>query len=443
VERFFQFYDKDGEQFAPLRARRPEAEEVEALTQQSFEEVSVEHFVVIRPASEFALGGNWFLNARQGFSNSEGTHRLVESRLDPIGHLFPFEIGEISTENRFDEPLRIEVRHNKPRLHSDFDAAKLAEFISVSPEVENFKVDSDWRKFVLDGDFSYGIDYRVTIRDGILANDTTQLAQVFSAAASFEPQPGFVTFPAFRTTQNASGHRRFDIRTGNLTGLRTRVKSLDGDDLIMAMREYDEKYEGWGEKEALAFASIPGATIHDQFHDATADLDRTETVSLDWDELVGGTATGAYYLCAEGNSSTRDNHRVGAHSLVQLTDIGLAWKQSAESTLIYAFSLKSGTPLPDLLLRLVDGNAASSWRRAPTRPASPPSPGRTTGTTSSPRSSSTREEGTTATPSGFTGNCIRWGSGVFPSTNGGTTFAKANGARSSSRIETSTNRARR
>ncbi len=97
----------------------------------------------------------------------------------------------------------------------------------------------------------------MTVRDGLIANDTTQLEQVVTEKLTFEPNPGFVTYPAFATTQNASGHRKFDVRTGNLTGLRSRVKKLSGKDLVTALRDYRDNYEGWGEKQALAFEAIP------------------------------------------------------------------------------------------------------------------------------------------------------------------------------------------
>ncbi len=42
---------------------------------------------------------------------------------------------------------------------------------------------------------------------------------------------------------------------------------------------------------------------------------------------------------------------------MQLTDIGLVWKQSSDETLFYAFSLKSGNPLEGTSIRIVDGTA--------------------------------------------------------------------------------------
>lgn len=343
-------FDQTGERFAAVVADRPSPEQIEALTRNDFEGEVTGEFVLIRPASPLPLGGSWYVNATAGLASADGTHEIVESRLDYIGELDAFRIDEILAGNAYDSEREITIHHNKGAMDAEFTGERLGAFVAVAPSPAGLKIEPFHGGFRLAGEFDYGIDYEVTVRDGLIANDTTQLQQVVTKKVSFTPNPGFITYPAFATTQNASGHRKFDVRTGNLTGMRTRVKALDGKNLILALRDYQDKYEGWGEKQALAFEAIPGETIYDQFRDTTADLDTTETVSLDWNEMTKGATTGAYYLCSEGTSSTRENLAVGAQSLVQLTDIGLAWKQGEDGTTLYAFSLKSGKPLPGVAI---------------------------------------------------------------------------------------------
>ena len=359
VEGALRLYDKDKERFASVRATRPTIEEIKAMKQSEEESAPLDMFVLIRPASALPLGGTWYINGNAGLASSDGIHALIESSLDYVGEIDEFRIGNILAVNDYDSTLEVVIQHNKGALGDGFDAAKLSEYVTVSPKPEHFEIKPDSHHILLNGKFDYGIDYTITIREGIVAKDTTQLEQVFTQNLSFVPNEGFITYPVFSSTQNASGHRKFDIRTGNLTGMRTRVKHLAGNDLIVALREYSDKYEGWGEKQSLAFEAIPGKIIYDQFLDSTAALDKTETVSLEWDGITKKTQTGAFYLCSEGKSSTRDAHSVGAQSLVQLTDIGLAWKQSDFDTVVYAFSLKTGAPLPGLTVKLVDGTAAT------------------------------------------------------------------------------------
>lgn len=359
VEGGLRLYDQPNERFASVSASRPSLEQVDEFIDNPSPDLPLDRFVLIRPASPLPLGGTWFINATAGLASSDGAHEIVESRLDFLGELDPFRIYEVAALNEYDAAPVVEIRHNKGAMAAEFDGGRLGDYVSVTPAPDGLEIESRSGGFVLKGAFEFGVDYEVKVRDGLAANDTTQLEQVVTQRLSFSPNPGFVSYPAFATTQNASGHRKFDVRTGNLTGMRTRVKHLQGKDLILALRDYQDKYEGWGEKQTLAFEAVPGRTVYDQFRDSATELDRTETVSYDWNEVTKGATTGAFYFCSEGDSSTRENLAVGAQSIVQLTDIGLVWKQGVEGTTVYAFSLKSGGPLAGLAVVLRDENAGA------------------------------------------------------------------------------------
>ena len=357
ISRYFQLYDKTNERFAAITATAPGEAEVRKLKRDEGTLPPLDTFILIQPSVDLPLGGSWYLNGRAGMKSLSGSHEIVEGALGYLGNLNAFEIDEVETRNEYDSDRFIQIRHNKKDLSSEFTADALSGYVSVSPQPSNFAIEVGNYRINLKGDFQFGIDYRVTVKDGIIGYDTTQLNQVFTGITQFTPNPGFISFPAFTTTQNAAGHRRFDIKTGNLTGLRTRVKALSGDELILALREYDDHYEGWGEKQSLAFSNVAGSTVYDQFKGSANGIDESETLSLNWSEITKGATTGAFYLCSEGKSSTREKLEVGAQSLIQLTDLGLVWKQSPEGTTVYSFSLKSGAPLPGTSIRLVDENA--------------------------------------------------------------------------------------
>jgi uncharacterized protein YfaS (alpha-2-macroglobulin family) len=359
VEGGLKLYDQPNDRFAAVSAKRPTLEEIRRFIESPAAEIALDHFVVIRPATPLPLGGTWFINATAGLASADGTHEIIESRLDYIGELEAFQVSEILAMNPYDSGREISIRHNKGNMAAEFQGDRLKDYLTVKPAPGDLKIDASSGSFILRGTFEFGTEYEVTLRDGLIANDTTRLDQVVTRKLTFEANPGFVTYPAFATAQNASGHRRFDVQTGNLTGLRTRVKRLAGKDLILALREYRDKYEGWSEKRNLAFEAVPGETIHDCFSEAKAGIDRSETVSLDWNEMTKGATTGAFYLCSEGASATREKLSVGAQSLIQLTDIGLAWKQGEDGTTVYAFSLKSGKPLAGLGVTLWDDSITS------------------------------------------------------------------------------------
>ena len=358
VEGSLRLYDQPKERFAAISASPVTSEILAAFFREVPTNIPLDRYVLIRPATPLPLGGTWFINTQAGLASADGTHAIIESRLDYIGELEAFAINEIIALNPYDSKPELTIRHNKGAMAPEFQGDKLAEFVTIQPAPPGLTIEARSGGFYLNGEFSYGTEYEVTVRNGLIANDTTQLEQVVTKKVNFVPNPGFISYPAFASTQNASGHRKFDVRTGNLTGTRTRVKALKGKDVILGLRDYQDKYQGWGEKQALAFEAIPGQTIYDQFRDAAAEIDTTETVSLDWNDMTKGATTGAFYLCSEGDSSTRENLSVGAQSLIQLTDIGLAWKQGEDGTTVYAFSLKSGKPLAGLDLNLCDETAA-------------------------------------------------------------------------------------
>lgn len=358
LEGGMRLYDQPNDRFAAIVASRPSLAQIGEFLDGPADDLPLEQFVLVRPASPLPLGSTWYLNALTGLASSDGRHRVVEGRLDYLAGLDAFEIREIVAVNAYNKAPEIAIRHNKGGLAEEFGDEGLARFVEVSPRPDDLELQSSPGGLSLRGRFDYGVPYQVTIREGLAANDTTRLARAVAGTVTLVPNEGFVSYPAFATTQNASGHRRFDIKTGNLTGLRTRVKRLEGKDLVLALRDYQDDYEGWGGKQSLAYESVAGRTIYDEFRPSGTGIDQSETVSLDWNQLTEGAATGAFYLCSEGESATRQDYTVGAQSLVQLTDIGLAWKQGEDGTAVYAFSLKSGRPLPGLSLALRDENAA-------------------------------------------------------------------------------------
>ncbi|MEM6279907.1 MAG: hypothetical protein AAF733_10540, partial [Verrucomicrobiota bacterium] len=233
IPRHFQLYDKTNDRFAAILAKAPSEEEVRRLKRDEGKLPPLNTFVVIKPSVDLPLGGSWYLNGRAGMKSLDGAYEIVEGKLNFVGSLQAFAIDEVETSNEYDSDRYIRIRHNKRRLSSEFTPEKLADFVGVSPKPENFAIEIGQFRILLKGDFQFGIDYRVSVKDGLFAYDTTRLDQSFVGITNFIPNEGFISFPAFTTTQNASGHRRFDVKTGNLTGLRTRVKKLEGKDLIL------------------------------------------------------------------------------------------------------------------------------------------------------------------------------------------------------------------
>ncbi len=358
--RHLSFFDKDKGLSTAAEVRRPSPDEIaNSLPQRStIQPGPVDSYVLIRPASPLAVGGNWYLRIRAGLSSESGGHLFHEEQLDYLAGLAPFSIREIRPENPYDTDMSILIEHSKDRLSPIFDENLLSQYISVEPQPENFGIRSESYAIRLTGDFAYDREYAVKVKPGIISHDRIQLNQLVENRVTFLRNRGFVSLPLFSETQSASGQREFEVKTANLTEVRTRIKELSGDHLIFALKGYDSAYQGWGEGRTIPYEIVPGRTIYDEAHQRTAEIDRTETFSLSWDKIRPDQPYGSYYICTEGPSATRQGTTLGAQAIVQVTDIGLAWKQTSGETLIHAFSLREGTPLPGLSLKLVDGESS-------------------------------------------------------------------------------------
>jgi uncharacterized protein YfaS (alpha-2-macroglobulin family) len=76
-------------------------------------------------------------------------------------------------------------------------------------------------------------------------------------------------------------------------------------------------------------------------------------MALSWDEMIGANRTGALLVTAESIDPVLPPKRVGAQTLVQLTDIGAVWKRGADGTRLHLFSLATGKGISGARLRLL------------------------------------------------------------------------------------------
>src|SRR5262249_14770181 len=76
---------------------------------------------------------------------------------------------------------------------------------------------------------------------------------------------------------------------------------------------------------------------------------------LSWDEILKGRKTGAVFLSAEGSVGERNDEAktVGTQAIIQLTDLGLAWKFNNADAWVYVFSQETGLPVGNGTVRLL------------------------------------------------------------------------------------------
>ena len=359
---FITFYDKKSDRRIPAEVKRSTIEESKKLQQFADEKpvLPIERFLTVAPVTPLPVGAEWRLEVRKGLDSSDRKNAVNKTRSEYLGSLTPFTIREIATKTPYDEARFIAIRTAKRSLLKSFTPELVGDYVSVSPQPKNFSIDLNSYQIQLNGDFDYKTEYTVKVKSGLIAYDRTILEEAMEQKIVFVPNPGFISLPTERSTQNAAGNREFQIMTGNLNGIRLRVKQLDAKELIYALRGYDAAYRSDGErKRAIPYEMVPGQTIHEESYKRKAELDSSEKIKFNWDQVTNEAEHGAFYLCAEGNSATRSGFTVGGQSLVQLTDIGLAWKQDGDETLFYAFSLKTGSPIDGVEIDLVTNDAKS------------------------------------------------------------------------------------
>lgn len=352
--------DDKGERRIPVEAVRPGDDEIAEI--QPWGEngqrlaLSPDHFAAIEPTAPLSTNKTWRLRLDAGLASADGKRALGAERLDSLGTLYAYKVADIEGVNEYDSPRGIVISLNKPP-HVEITDEALAGFVGVNPKPANLTVERDYSAIRLNGDFRFGQEYEVTVWSGLVANDDTRLEGETKKKVTITPNDGFVALPAFSTAQNAAGSQRFEVQTGNLKSVRVRVKQLGDRDLAYAIRGYSELYGGYGDKQEIPFAMVPGRVIFDQEFARKAEIDSTEKIELRWSDILKDGPHGALYLCAEGESDTAEGRTVGAQAIIQLTDIGLAWKQDREETLLFAFSLKTGQPHPNLAIELLDEEA--------------------------------------------------------------------------------------
>ena len=357
------FTDRESGRRIPVLAERPDDEKVRGLQpysnpQDQVKDLPADHFVSLKPITPLPVGAHWQLLVLTGLATADGKMALTADRTDQLGFLAPFTVQSIRGVNPYDSPREIEISLSK-QLHDSLTGETLGSYIDLQPKPENLNFEINYSRIRISGDFRYDQKYEVTVQPGLVGFDRTLLEKSNREAIVFLPNPGFITLPAFSETQNASGTRKFKIMTGNLDAVKVRVKELNDRDLVYALRGYQDVYEGGGdEKQVIPFEMVPGKNIYELVAKRKAQIDESEKIAIDWGEVLGsGRTQGALYLCAEGKSSTRKAFSVGAQAIVQLTDIGMAWKQADDKTLLFVFSLADGQPLAEATVAMLDENA--------------------------------------------------------------------------------------
>ncbi len=327
-------------------------------------ESPVSNIIIATPASPLPVGKNWVITASKGLPNLTASARIVDESYYEVGDVEPFANTGIESYSVADAPKQIVLTFNQnvaEKLPDDF----LTSCLEISPRPDNLSAEPDGRQIRLKGDFTTEGKYSVTIRPPLVAKSGLLLAASERKEIAFEHVEPGLALPSDTQAQLANGSRSYRIQTVNLTSIRIRIKKLVGTDFIRAYQGYGQ-YTGIGHDgksveptAPLPYPLVVGETVCEKEIQLGNPIDTSKEITLLWDELLPQDLRhGALFLDVTGTPQPGAKEgRRSAQAMIQLTDIGLAWKLTAAEAFVYAFSCDTGAPLPGVKVELFGEDA--------------------------------------------------------------------------------------
>ena len=330
----------------------------------------IKHALVVEPVTPLPIGNLWSLRRLSSLPNAAGTATINTINHYALGNVTPFSTKLVIPVTAPDQPRAIRITFNQA-LSKDLKSDDFLEHLSFKDPVKGLRATFDYRRtsVTLHGDFNKRDAYRVTLSNSLFSADRLALEKPIITDLKFTRLAPRILLPSWDEAQLSRGSRTYQVKTVNNQSLRIRIKRLSPKDLIRTSLGY-RHYTGNGpntkrikERIAIPFELITGKVVADTVIEINADLDTTHTHTLNWNKyLPKKQLGGAFFVSVTGTAAnhpdlSKASNRI-TQSLVQLTDIGLAWKLSNENAFLYAYSCETGKALPGVEFSLFGEDAA-------------------------------------------------------------------------------------
>ncbi len=335
--------------------------------------------LVIEPAEPLPAAKQWDLLIAPDLANSAGQARLAEGSSVRVGAVLPMRVARVVGRTPFDKDYHLDIGFNKrlkePPPQEGEDAAAIAarraawaaelmEQVVIEPAPASLSAEVSWEVLRLTGDFQLGTEYRVTVPPGFESWDGLKLEQPVAQTVTFEPNPPYVSAPAFARSQMTRGEGAFEISAANVRAVRVRAKRLNGPQLVEAREKYrpyltafQQNLEKRRAYKPVPIDDYPGEWAFDREFKIDKPLDRSELIRLNLRELLPAAGEGgALLLEMEGFAQDGLKDRgVLTQSLVETTDLGLMLKASGKDQLVFVTRLHDAAPVANARVTLLDG----------------------------------------------------------------------------------------
>lgn len=328
----------------------------------------IAHGLVVEPVTPLPIARGWALRQLADLPNAEESATVADIQSHSVGDVVPFT-ARLSGSVSADTPRTIDIWFNQP-LPSQLTPEKFLTHVLFQEPVKDLSatISQSRTSVTLEGDFASRDRYSITLLRDLTSAYQLALPQSIAEDIRFRRLTPELFLPSFDQQQLASGSRSYQIESLNNQSLQLQIKRLSPDDLVRASLGY-RHYTGDGPDRArirkripLPFELIHGKTVMDETIAIEAPLDTTSRHEFTWDQfLPENQATGTFFVSVTSTPTDHPDLRASqakkVQALVQLTDLGLAWKLTEDSAFLYAYSCQTGSPLPGVELALFGEDA--------------------------------------------------------------------------------------
>jgi len=324
--------------------------------------------LIVTPSQPLAVGKDWKLIIEKAYPSRSKLEKTTTVESVHIGSLDPLAASSISASSSADDARRIYISFNSS-LPEKMTHEQIAAFVTIQPMPADMKFErSSSSTIKATGNFYAHDNYRITIKKGFTASNGLSITQNQLENAEFHYVDPGLGLPSFALSQLANGQRKYSIDSVNMKSLEVKVKQLN---LKQAIRVYQgyKQYTAYSsnddENQSLPYGLISGPTVYDKEIKLDNALDTSKEVHFNWDEILPNKDKHAVVFLsvkATPKDKVRAKDREAgrqqiSQSLIQITDIGLAWKIANDKIWIYAYSCETGQPLPQVKISLYGEDA--------------------------------------------------------------------------------------
>mgnify|MGYP001291034674 CR=1 FL=1 len=328
------------------------------------------HKLRIVPEQLLEGGVEWKLILKAGLQSVDSKFQFPKDREWDLGERNVMRVDGAYADNQLNAGRSIRVDFSHP-LPSDLNPEDFAEWLVLErkdkegyvPANVNLSIQIRWRGLTLSGSFALNTPYRVKIKSGLPARLGLRLKDQWEQLFRFNPLSGRVYLADTTTSQSLFGNRSFEFVSVNNRSVRLQVKRVDPDQVFRVLQTYYREYLGrsafkwsgnsWKQRisQPISYELVPGQEVISKVYPVRAKTDEALKREFRWGELLEENVSGTLFVNVE--SMGVDGSANTAQSIVQLTDIGLVWKESKEDIFFHTFSLKSASPLEKTRIRIL------------------------------------------------------------------------------------------